>query len=190
MRTKAGYLFMEQQKKKFEHQYFIKEVNEICDNKKEDFISHYYRKYNDPRHPPSWMIMECLSFGKCTSLFRNLSELKDKKMVSEVFGYHPRVVESALEPLRYTRNLCAHHSRLWNRWFVYSPKHLNAFGNLNSKPNSFHMQAFVIHKLNEAISPDSKWKDRLYHLFEKYSDYVPFNLMGFQGDWKNDTFWI
>jgi len=177
-------------KKKFSpSQYFIKEINEICDNKKEDFLSHYYKKYDEPPHPPSWMIMECLSFGKCTSLFRNLAELKDKKMISEVFSYHARVVESALEPLRYTRNLCAHHSRLWNRWFVYTPKNLNAFGNFNSEPNSFHMQAFLINKLNEVISPDSKWKDRLFHLFEKYSDHVPFDLMGFQSDWRNDSFW-
>lgn len=51
--------------------------------------------------------------------------------VSNIFGYHPRVIESTLEPLRYTRNLCAHHSRIWNRWFLYAPKHLNAFGSFS-----------------------------------------------------------
>ncbi len=176
-------------KKNSPHRYFFKEINEICSNKKEEFISHYYKNYNDPEFPPSWMIMECLSFGKCTSLFRNLAELNDKRLISKIFGYHPRVIESCLEPLRYTRNLCAHHSRLWNRWFVYTPRHLNAFGNVNSKPHSFHMQAFVINKFNETISPDSKWKERLYQLFEKYNDSVPFHLMGFQTNWQSDSFW-
>lgn len=177
-------------KKKFSpQQYFINEIKEICGGRKEDFLKHYYAKYNDPMYPPSWMIIECLSFGKCTSLFRNLSKLEDKRIASNVFGYHPRVIESSLEPLRYTRNLCAHHSRLWNRWFVYAPKHLNAFGNLGSEPNTFHMQAFLIDKLNEAISPGSKWKERLFHLFEKYSQYVPFEFMGFKSEWKKDLFW-
>lgn len=176
-------------KKLSPQQYFLNEINEICYDKKEDFIKHYYFKYNDPAYPPSWMMMECLSFGKCTSLFRNLSKLEDKRIVCNVFGYHPRVIESSLEPLRYTRNLCAHHSRLWNRWFVYAPKHLNAFGSLDSKPNSFHIQAFLIDKLNEAISPGTQWKSRLFDLFEKYSEYVPFQMMGFQDDWRSDYFW-
>jgi hypothetical protein len=51
------------------------------------------------------------------------------------------------------------------------------------------MQAFIIDKLNESISPGSEWKERLYQLFDKYSAYVPFNLMGFSKDWQNDSFW-
>ncbi len=176
-------------KKISSHQYFVNEIKKICKDKKEDFLKHYYTKYHHPDYPPSWMMMECLSFGKCTSLFNNLKELKDKKMISKVFGFHASVMISVLEPLRYTRNICAHHSRLWNRWFVYSPKHFEALSNLKCSQNTFHMQAYVIDKLNEAISPGSKWKERLFHLFEKYSKYVPFEHMGFQSDWKNDLFW-
>lgn len=176
-------------KKLSSRQYFIKEIEKICQDKKEDFLKHYYKKYRHPNYPPSWMMMECLSFGKCTSLFNNLKELKDKKMISMVFGYHASVMVSILEPLRYTRNICAHHSRLWNRWFVYSPKHFETLNNLNCKQNTFHMQGFVIDKLNEAICPGSQWKKRLFNLFEKYSEYIPFHLMGFQIDWRNDFFW-
>lgn len=171
------------------HKYFKNEVDEICRDKKEEFIAHYFERYDDPKYPPSWMLMECLSFGKITSLFRNLATLQDKKLISNIFGYHPRVIESTLEPLRYTRNLCAHHSRIWNRWFLYAPKHLNAFGSFSSPSNSFHMQAFIIYKLNESISPNSEWRERLHQLFNKYSDYVPFNLMGFLPNWESDPFW-
>lgn len=86
----------------------------------EEFIHHYFEQYNDPKYPPSWMLMECLSFGKVTSLFRNLAKLKDK---------------------------------------------------------------------NESISPGSAWRERLYQLFEKYSNDIPFNLMGFLDNWKDDPFW-
>ncbi len=171
------------------HDYFKKEVDGLCADKREEFLAHYYHRYDDPQYPPSWMLMECLSFGKITSLFRNLATLQDKKSISDIFGYHPRVVESTLEPLRYTRNLCAHHSRIWNRWFLYTPKHLKAFGSLVPPSNSLHMQAFIIHKLNESISPNSGWRNNMRMLFSKYSDYVPFELMGFLQDWENDPFW-
>lgn len=167
---------------------FMQEIKEICANKKEDFIKHYYNKYNEPTYPPSWMVVECLSFGKCTSLFRNLVKLEDKKAICKVFGYHPRVIESTLEAMRYTRNICAHHARLWNRWFVYAPKHLNAFGPFKTKPRSLHEQLFIISKLLQKISPNSSWKTRLYKLFEKYERF-PGPAMGFINNWRDDPFW-
>ncbi|MCK4608571.1 MAG: Abi family protein [Gammaproteobacteria bacterium] len=165
-----------------------KDIEDICCRKKEDFIKHYYDKYNEPIYPPSWMIIECLSFGKCTSLFRNIATLEDKKAICQIFGYHPRVIESTLEAMRYTRNVCAHHARLWNRWFVYTPKHLNAFGEFKTKPRSLHEQLFIIGKLLQTISPNSLWKTRLYKLFEKYEQF-PGPAMGFTNNWREDPFW-
>ncbi len=134
------------------------------------------------------MIIECLSFGRCTSLFRNLSKLADKKLICEIFDYHPRVIESCLESLRYTRNLCAHHARLWNRWFVFSPKMFKAFGSFETTPQSFHETIYMISKLHNKICPHSSWKKRLNALFVKYSSDVQFTLMVFNKDWQNDTF--
>lgn len=73
------------------HNSFIKEVDDVCKDQKEKFIAHYFERYSDPIYPPSWMMMKCLSFGKITSLFRNLARLQDKKLICDVFGYHPRV---------------------------------------------------------------------------------------------------
>lgn len=168
---------------------FKEEIHKICRNESEAFIRHYFNQYSYPQYPPGWMLMECLSFGKVTSLFRNLAKLEDKKAISHIFGYHPRVLESSLEPLRYMRNLCAHHARIWDRWFIYAPKYLHAFGNFISPIHSLHMQVFIIHKLNESISPDSEWKKRLHQLFEKYSDFIPFSLLGFSENWQTDPFW-
>jgi len=169
--------------------YFKAEIYRICREKKEDFIKHYFSEYHHPAHPPSWMIMECLSFGKCTSLFRHLAKVSDKAEISAMFGYHPRVIESCLEPLRHIRNLCAHHARLWNRWFVFTPKHMKAFGNIQTKQFTLHEQLIMLHKLNQSISSQSKWMDRLHTLFVEYEEYVPYTLAGFSSDWKNDPFW-
>ncbi len=169
--------------------YFKAEINRICRDQKEDFIKHYFSEYQDPAYPPSWMVMECLSFGKCTSLFRNLAKVSDKADISSVFRYHPRVIESCLEPLRHIRNICAHHARLWNRWFVFTPKHMKAFGDVETKQFTLHEQLIMLHKLNQNISPASQWRKRLYDLFVQYEEHVPYFFAGFQSDWKNDPFW-
>ncbi len=51
----------------------INEINQICKNKKHnDEIKHFYEKYDKPTYPPSWIVLEFLSFGQCTSIFRYL----------------------------------------------------------------------------------------------------------------------
>lgn len=183
------WIAVSQKSKKSPRDYFINEIKGICQEKKEEFIKHYYTHYDQPPYPPSWMIMECLSFGKCTSLFRHLAKVSDKAAISKVFGYHPKVIESCLESLRYTRNICAHHSRLWNRWFVLISKHMHAFGNVPTRPRSLHQQLVIIEHLHESISPHSQWKTRLFELLIKHQTSLPFHLMGFQKDWQNDPFW-
>jgi len=89
-----------------------------------------------------------------------------------------RVLMEPLEPLRYIRNLCAHHSRVWNKWFLYRPKHTKSFGEIQSKPNTFHEQIIMLNHFNKAISPHSSWEE-----------FVPFDLMGFSNPWNADPFW-
>ncbi len=170
-------------------QQFLKsEVEDICRKKNEDFIRHYYDNYSSPVYPPSWMLMECLSFGKITSMFLYLRDPTDIKDICKPFGYNYNIIKTFLEPIRFTRNLCAHHSRLWNRKFLYRSKRLKEFGDTNTD-NYFREQAIMLHMLNNAISPNSKWREKLKDLFQEYSSIVPFQQMGFNNDWQNDEFW-
>lgn len=170
-------------------QSFRNEVKSICNNKHlNDDIKFYYKKYSWPEHPPSWIIFECLSFGKCTSLFRYIRHYKDRLAISKVFNLHPNILESALEPLRYTRNLCAHHARLWDRWFVYKPRHLKELEKAECKTGTLKEQLCLIHILHKTISPHSAWRQKISNLFKKYPD-VPVELMGFHKDWEKDPFW-
>lgn len=169
----------------------ISEIKQICKNKKHnEEIGQYYDKYDDPPYPPSWIIIEFLSFGQCTSLFRYLRSPQDKAAVCAVFHFHHKIVESMLEPLRYTRNLCAHHSRLWDRWFVYKPRAINELHLANCKPGTIKEQLALLYLLNERISPKSSWIKRLYNLFDSQSQpSISMEKMGFQQDWQNDPFW-
>ncbi len=167
------------------------ELNTICNNKRQDEeIRRYYFKYGKPKYPPSWIVLEFLSFGKCTSLFRYLRFHQDKAAISDIFSLHPKIFESSIEPLRYIRNLCAHHSRLWDRWFVYKPRGLEELKKLKCESGSLKEQLALLDLLHSKISPESTWKEKLFSLFDRYKKLpLDFSLSGFQIDWQNDPFW-
>jgi abortive infection bacteriophage resistance protein len=93
-----------------------------------------------------------------------------------------------MDALRYVRNLSAHHARLWNRWFIISPKLTYLYGKDFGRENTFYAQVIVMDKLIKAISPGSMWKDRLNKLFLKYHT-IPYEKMGFTNNWRDDPFW-
>lgn len=167
---------------------FKNQINEICEREKQFAMKHYFDKYDYPQLPPSWIIIEHLSFGSCTSAFRNLKLLSDRKAICKIFGYHPTAIASWIDALRYTRNLCAHHARLWNRWFIISPKLSYLYGKNFDKENTFYEQAIIIQKLLSSVSSHSQWKKKLHTLFENNPS-VPIEQMGFQKNWKTDSFW-
>lgn len=170
---------------------FLREVDSLCKQKTaESGIKEYFKKYQSPESPPCWMVFEYLSFGKCTSLFRFLKNRQDKIKISNLFRLHASVVESSIETFRYTRNLCAHHSRLWDRWFVVKPRQFEELQNFTCRPGTLKEQIVLIDLFHSIVSPDSSWKKRLYVLFEQHvTPNVPIELAGFNQNWKKDEIW-
>lgn len=170
---------------------FKKEVESLCNRQVTDGgIQHFYKKYHSPDFPPSWMLFEYLSFGKCTSLFRFLKNRQDKMEISKVFKMHINIVESSIESLRYTRNICAHHLRLWDRWFVYKPRQIQELVNANCHPGTLKEQIVLLNLFHLAVSPHSSWMHKLFDLFNRHMlPSVPYGLMGLENDWKNDKMW-
>ncbi len=168
---------------------FMKVVDKICKKKEEIFLKHYFKKYTHPKYPPSWMMMECLPFGTLGQLLKNIRSISDKKEICRIFDRPPIIIESWLDSLRYTRNLCAHHSRLWNRWFVVAPKHANN-DVIPCPKRSFCEQAHIITRLLKTIDETKciEWKIKLCNLFERFNQ-IPIMQMGFKNDWRQDPFW-
>ncbi len=86
----------------------------------EEFVKAFKNKYSDPM-PPSWMMMEVLSFGTLSILYSNLLPNRDKREISGYFGLADKVLSSWLHSIVYLRNVCAHHARLWNREMQIQP---------------------------------------------------------------------
>jgi abortive infection bacteriophage resistance protein len=99
----------------------IEKLKDAVKKSDEDFIKSFKDKYSDPM-PPACMILEVSSFGNLSSLFGNLKRgSKEARNIANYYGLDEKTFSSWLHSLTYVRNLCAHHSRLWNRIMDISP---------------------------------------------------------------------
>jgi len=166
----------------------------------EVFIKHYTRTYNKPINPPSWMCMELLTIGELSRVYNGLKENKDKQLVANFFGMHYTVFASWLHSLTYVRNICAHHSRLWNRAFAIKPEILLkprldwVSKTFENNQRTFYFLCTVQYLLKSANS-SNHFKIKLDELFNKYPT-VPIQFMGIPSDgkgnildWKNQPLW-
>lgn len=157
-------------------------------DRQEGFLKSYYQKYNQPDIPPSWMMAEVMSFGTWSSLFANLKSRQVQRSICAPFDIDPRIMKSWLHSLNYLRNLCAHHSRLWNRLFSIKPMVAKKYETQMKDNGSFYAYAAMLRILMYVIADGSKWQYRFADLVDSYLD-VPFSEMGFPEGWRKDPFW-
>ena len=166
----------------------------------EVFIKHYIDHYNSPANPPSWMCLDLLTMGELSHVYRGLRNNSDKKRIASFFGVHHTVFKSWLHSLTYVRNLCAHHSRLWNRDLAIGPDRLlKPIGNWIGEPyqnnkRMFYFLCMLKYMLNRA-NPTNTLSQKIDDLFEKYPS-VPVQYIGIPSDgkgnslnWKNEPLW-
>ncbi|WP_327638708.1 Abi family protein [Kribbella sp. NBC_00482] len=103
----------------------------------EDFVLHFQHKYDG--RLPVWVMTEILDFGSLSYLFQGL-KVADRNEIAARLGVVDRhgdgngaALANWLRVLNYLRNVCAHHSRLWNRNLVdqIAPSHLRSIPDLH-----------------------------------------------------------
>jgi abortive infection bacteriophage resistance protein len=166
----------------------------------ETYIKHYVSTYNKPSNPPSWMCFELLTIGELSHMYRGLKNNADKKRIANFFELHPTVFTSWLHTLTYVRNLCAHHSRLWNRDLAIEPeKLLKPKGNWISKPFENNKRVFyflcILRYMLLRANPGNGMKNKIENLFKKYPT-IPIKFLGIPSDsngnlmnWQNEPLW-
>lgn len=149
---------------------------------KEKFIDHYHSKYSYPELPPSWMIFETLSFGEISFLFKNLLDCH-KKQIASSFDQDDKILSSWIHSLCFLRNLCAHHSRVWNRDMSISPKIAKRHRTIQNagKNNSFFGLAVIIKIILDKIDPKNPWVSQLHNLIKTFPN-INTVQMGFPKD--------
>ncbi len=166
---------------------------------KEGFKQHFFNKYGDAhKNLPVWMVSELMSMGSLLTLLKGIEGRLAGK-VSAHFEMPDELLLSWLRSLYAARNICAHHSRLWNRVLGYPPGlpqknkypnwHLkNANGKNLLLNDRVGILLMICHTFLKQISPTSQWQQRVNQLFAEYPE-IPVKDMGLPEDWNNHPIW-
>lgn len=168
-------------------------------NRKIQFIDHYLKKYNNPQTPPSWMSIELLYFSELSKICQGLSNIQDIKDIAAYFGIHnENIFCSWLHTINYVRNICAHHSRLWNHIFAIQPaKYKNPkSGKIwlskteveTIKSSRLYYFLCIILYMLQTINPDTKFRKHIKDLLDEYPN-VNVHNMGFPTNWQEHPLW-
>jgi abortive infection bacteriophage resistance protein len=174
----------------------LAKIDREFESSKEVFIEHYKGKYSTPPLPPIWVVVETMSLGMLSRWFQNTKDTTTKKAIMRAFGMPTiEILESVFHALTPVRNICAHHSRLWNRCFAISLPKINRMRNSlipqdapNHQARHLYNYLVVIDVLMRAISPNSSWKNRLMDLLTTIEP-CHYRRMGFPDDWKEREPW-
>jgi abortive infection bacteriophage resistance protein len=164
-----------------------KEVN----RSDEVFIRHLKRTYAEAL-PPVWAVCEVMSLGLLSKWYGNLQPMTTRSGIASVYRLDEAVLGSWLHHLSLVRNICAHHSRLWNREFKVIPKLPgNKPKGLSSQfvPGSRKLYNTLVILLYwmDTIAPVHTWRERLTELLLRNESRL--NAMGFPQQWQERSIW-
>ncbi|MGN6210509.1 Abi family protein [Asticcacaulis sp.] len=151
-----------------QHQEWLANIDEKARRSKEDFVKHFTFKYAGERLP-LWMTSELWDFG-ALSIFYSGMKRADRDAIARRYGANltGREFSSWLRCLNDVRNVCAHHSRLWNRPLSSQPRWTptGQFPDLDklgppAAGHRLYSAIVVLHVLLCRIHPSTPWLQRL-----------------------------
>jgi abortive infection bacteriophage resistance protein len=180
------------------HQDWLNRLDDKFARSREDFAKHFKEKYPSDT-PPIWVAVELWDFGTLSHFFSGLKQ-HDKDAVAADYNVPTgNMLGTWLRNLNDVRNLCAHHSRLWNRNMASRPSWPSAgavaeLDHLDGQTHSltrFYASAVIMRHLMKTINPTSSWKDRLVEHVGTLPDspYVTLASGGFPNDWTSNAIW-
>lgn len=159
---------------------------------KEVFILHWLNNYTGPL-PPIWSAVEIMTLGQLSKWYANLKLSGDRNRIARSFDCDEIMLVSFMHHLALIRNICAHHSRLWNREFAFTfklPRTRPAavVTALNpAAPRKLYNTLAMLACLLDGICPGHAWKSRLHDLLAAHT--VPLAAMGFPSQWRSTALW-
>jgi abortive infection bacteriophage resistance protein len=181
-----------------EHQKWLLRHDAAFDKSKEEFAKHFKTKY-PKENPPIWIAAELWDFGAMSILYSGLRK-EDQTDVANYFGVSSfSVMTSWLRHINTARNICAHHSRFWNKANAITPSwprkaecpdlgHIE--GDERAKSRVYGLACICAYLLR-TINPNSAWGDRFKTIMAEFpkSDQISISSAGFPEDWDKANLW-
>lgn len=169
----------------------LSQLTEQVDRSDEVFIRHLRDTYQEAL-PPVWAVCEVMSLGLLSNWYGNIRPMPTRRAIAAPFGVDDGVLESWLHHLAYIRNICAHHSRLWNREFTITPqaprsKPAALAGQFQSGSRKLYNTLVLLLHLMDVMAPHHHWRLRLKSLLAAH--HVNVAAMDFPADWATRALW-
>ncbi|MCG7876040.1 MAG: Abi family protein [Candidatus Thiodiazotropha endolucinida] len=181
-------------KAKWRHDRNLDSLQREVGHSREVFICHLRQKYDEPL-PPVWAAVEIMTFGQLSKWYANLSSGADRNAVAHTYDMDEINLVSFLHHLSTVRNVCAHHSRLWNREFTFT------FKLPRKRPSALVAEMYtgghgvkrlyntlvLLAYLMDKTCMEHHWKQRLKGLIANHN--IDTSKMGFPADWQTKPIW-
>ena len=179
-------------KKKWWYAENLQSLQKEIRRSKEPFIYHLKSKYDEDL-PPIWATVEIMTLGQLSKWIANMCHGQDRNAIARQYDMDEINLVSFLHHLTTVRNICAHHSRLWNREFTFTfkiprkrPADLLSVFNLQASRkiyNTLVMSAWLMDK----ACPENHFRQHLVELLKQHS--IDEKAMGFPKQWRELNFW-
>ena len=164
---------------------------------KEEFAKHFKAKYSG-ENPPIWIAAELWDFGAMSFLYSGMKK-PDQIAVANTFGIASfDVMINWLRCINVARDICAHHSRFWNKLNaarpVLTPADCPDLGHIETDTVAkarVHGLACMCAYLVRTINPNSSWSRRFKAVISTFpnSTIVSIKSAGFPADWDKANLW-
>jgi abortive infection bacteriophage resistance protein len=181
---------------RFRHGEWLDSIRSEAERSKETFVEHFKVNYADFPDLPIWIATETMSFGAISRMFSGMND-RDRKAIAARYGMQPNVLASAFHHLVYVRNLCAHHSRLWDRKWAIAP--LLPKGKAWEHPliprgdrlyASLLLQYQLMKGCRAVRQQVQAWRDQLFQQLEQPPPVAnAYWRMGMPADWRKHPAW-
>jgi len=177
------------------HQELVNDLKDYCkNNPEEQFVKRYKLKYDDPELPPSWMLIEVLSFGTISRLYDGLLLTEDRVSISSTLRTHDNILTSWLHCLTYVRNLCAHQAKILGRTLTIRPvmpsRKKNRFLNDVEELDVSKIYSILccVQFLLQEVNRDLNFRNNIVNLIDANPQIDP-ALLGFTRNWRKEQIW-
>jgi len=184
-------------RKSFKHSDWIVRVREEAGRSSEKFVTHFQNNYIEFPDLPCWIATEVTTFGTVSKMYEGLLDQCQNPIASR-YGLQKGDFESALHHLSYVRNVCAHHSRVWDRvWSIMPRVPIGKFWQPPLMPtkNNIFVTLVMIYRVLKQCSASKpfaiEWRKRVNELMKNPPSTVnALQRMGMSADWYKHPYWV
>jgi len=180
------------------HAKWLERLDDITNRSSEEFVKQYKRKYRTPL--PMWIAIELWDFGLLSHFLSGMTVADKAALASKYQLPRWQLLQSWVRNLNQLRNVCAHHSRLWNRVFTEIPakakpgevpKLDHLFADTYAV-NRLYASAAITQHFMSIINPTSDWSKRMISLMTRDFPGGPglsIRHAGFPEGWEKLDLW-